>query len=114
MRFFMYMEDIDFSWRARSAGFSVKVAPNALFGHSVLDRDFDPKTEKYFFLSGRYLAHKWENTEFLNWTEQELINRGHYSVIGELPPLPNILDKTHVDITIVDFDHHFHFSPARW
>ena len=28
--FFMYCEDVDFSWRARAAGFSVAIAPRAL------------------------------------------------------------------------------------
>ena len=32
-RFFMYCEDVDLSWRARAAGFSVRLAPRALVHH---------------------------------------------------------------------------------
>lgn len=112
--FFMYLEDVDLSWRARSAGFSVKIAPNALFGHAVLDRTFDANSEKYFFLSGRYLAYKWKNKQFIEWAEKELICRGHYSAISELPELPYLQNDDYIDTNIADFNYHFHFSPTRW
>jgi GT2 family glycosyltransferase len=113
--FFLYMEDIDLSWRARSAGFRVKLSPNALFGHAVLNRKHSPETEKYFFLSGRYLAFKWKNTKFLKWAEAELVNRGHFASLTALPPLPEAdFDTAEVDPAISDFDHYFHFSSARW
>lgn len=112
--FFMYLEDVDLSWRARASGFSVKIAPKALFGHSVLDRAFDPNAEKYFFLSGRYLAHKWNNKEFAKWTEKELVERGHYSSISDLPKLPKLPKEDFINTDVADFNYYFHFSPVRW
>lgn len=113
--FFMYLEDIDLSWRARAAGFNVKVSPNALFGHSVLHREHSADTEKFFFLSGRYLAFKWKNARFLRWAEQELINRGHFASVSALPPLPDLnFDTAELNPELPDFEHHFHFSSARW
>jgi GT2 family glycosyltransferase len=113
--FFMYLEDIDLSWRARSAGFSVRVAPQALFGHAVLDRKPDRNSDKAFLLSGRYLAFKWKNPEFLRWAENELVQRGHFSSLSELPALPEQApDSLNIDARFSDFAHYFHFSSPRW
>jgi GT2 family glycosyltransferase len=112
--FFMYLEDVDFSWRARSAGFSVRVAPKALFGHSVLDRKPSTNTDRAFLLSGRYLAAKWKNESFKIWTENELVSRGYFPSQSELPPLPPISSESNLNIQVSDFGHYFHFASARW
>lgn len=113
--FFMYLEDVDFSWRVRSANFSIKVAPNALFSHSVLDRKFNSATDKAMLLSGRYLGFKWQNSEFSEWAENELINREYYSSRNELPPLPPRNQKgQNIDFSIPNFEHYFSFSETRW
>lgn len=113
--FFMYLEDIDFSWRARSAGFNVKIAPNALLGHAVIHRQNDQRTDTSFLLSGRYLAHKWRDTKFREWAEQELVKRGYYKSRNELPALPDSTSKPdELDPHLANFKHYFHFSPARW
>ena len=115
--FFMYLEDVDYSWRARAAGFSVKVAPNALLSHAVTHRRHNPELDKMFLLSGRYLAHKWHNANFLKWTEQELVKRRYFSARAELPTLPTLREidtPSASNSRIADFDHYFNFSPARW
>lgn len=112
--FFMYLEDVDFSWRARAAGFSVKIVPKALFGHSILDREFNENADKYMLLSGRYLAAKWKNEEFMNWTEKELIQRGYYSSVSDLPKLPQLTAEENINTDISEFNYYFYFSPARW
>jgi N-acetylglucosaminyl-diphospho-decaprenol L-rhamnosyltransferase len=112
--FFLYMEDIDLSWRAKSAGFSVKIAPNALFGHSVLDRTPDSKIERYFLLSGRYLAYKWKAKQFVEWTEEQLIKLGHFSSLAELPVLPALESDAKIISEVADFEHYLLFAPARW
>lgn len=113
--FFMYLEDVDFSWRARSGGTSIKVAAKALFGHAVLDRKPDLDSDRSFLLSGRYLAFKWQNAEFRNWTEQELVSRGYYDSPSDLPAFP-ALDPAALGLNaeVCDFAHYFHFAPARW
>jgi len=113
--FFMYLEDIDLSWRARSAGFSIRVSPKALFGHAVLHRKPDLSVDKSFLLSGRYLAFKWKNPEFYKWAERELVKRKHYQSRSELPQLTELNSiSTEINPELSDFNHYFHFSQPRW
>lgn len=113
--FFMYLEDIDLSWRARSAGFSVHVSPRALFGHAVLHRKPDAHTDKTFLLSGRYLAFKWKNRDFHTWTERELVKRNYFPSRSELPLLAEADSAAlEIDTTLTDFEHYFNFSSPRW
>jgi hypothetical protein len=114
--FFMYLEDVDLSWRVRAAGFSVKVSPHALFGHAVLERECAPSTDATFLLSGRYLARKWKNSQFLRWAERELISRGHFRVKADLPPLPDSDGISESEVLSVqpDFNNYFNFSSPRW
>jgi GT2 family glycosyltransferase len=111
---FMYLEDVDLSWRARDKGFSIRVAPRALFGHSVLDREFVPVSDKALIMSGRYLAAKWGNRSFLKWTEKELVVR-QYFFEGDLPDLPADAKEYKIsDKNIPNFKHYFSFSKTRW
>jgi GT2 family glycosyltransferase len=113
--FFMYLEDVDLSWRARAAGLSVKISPNSLFGHDVLSRAPNSSADKNLLLSGRYLAYKWRNSDFLHWAEQELVQRGYYSSSSDLPALPQLNFATlNINTELTDFAHYFHFSQARW
>jgi GT2 family glycosyltransferase/AraC-like DNA-binding protein len=114
--FFMYLEDVDLSWRARAAGFSIKVSPHALFGHAVLEREYAASTDATFLLSGRYLARKWKNSQFLRWVERELISRGHFRAKADLPPLPEPDSISDSEISFVqpDFNNYFNFSSPRW
>ncbi len=112
--FFMYLEDVDFSWRARAAGFKIKFIPKSLFGHRVLERPFNEKTDRCQLLSGRYLALKWKNEEFQKWTEYELVNRGYYPSLSELPELPEPPSEENSKTDVSDFNYHFYFSPPRW
>jgi GT2 family glycosyltransferase len=111
--FFMYLEDIDLSWRARSAGFSVRLAPGALFGHSVLGRAPSSAVEKFIFTSGRYLAFKWKAERFREWVEGLLVERGMFASRAELPLLPEP-DPAGLDPSVADFEHDFDFAPVRW
>ena len=113
---FMYLEDIDLSWRARAAGFKVLVAPGALFGHSVLGRAPSPAVERFMLTSGRYLASKWGGARFREWVEGLLVERGLVASRAELPPLPGPgagrFDA--FDTSVADFEHGFDFAPVRW
>lgn len=45
--FFMYHEDVDFSWRVRMAGFSIKLVSNALVWHKY---EFSRNMKKMYFI----------------------------------------------------------------
>ena len=111
---FMYMEDVDFSWRARAAGFTIRVAPRALFGHSVLDRRYCPLIDKYNYFAARYLAYKWGNTAQQSFYES--VNRDR-PYAAELPPLPShsqLASLRPADSSAATFEHGFAFAPLRW
>lgn len=114
-KLFMYLEDVDLSWRARAAGYRVKIAPRAIFGHAVLNRQFNAEQDKIMLLSGRYLASKWQNPGFVRWTETELVARGHYASLEGLPGLPHAPEtQESIAPDVADFTQFFSFSKPRW
>lgn len=113
--FFMYLEDVDLSWRARAAGFPVRVVARALFGHSVLHRPPSRQTTHSLLLSARYLALKWSNREFLAWAEDELIKQEFYSQHRGLPEIPTPPRASgRLNKQVADFTRFFSFATARW
>jgi len=113
--FFMYLEDVDLSWRARAHGLSIKVAPRALFGHQVLHRQSTEGADRNSLLSARYLASKWRNADFLRWAEEELVGGGYLASPEELPDLPEVPNgHESIDPGVADFANQFSFSAVRW
>ncbi len=47
--FFMYGEDVDFCWRARTAGFQLAVATNAMMWHKVSQSSNHDAAESWYF-----------------------------------------------------------------
>lgn len=112
--FFLYMEDVDYSWRAQSFGIPVKICPDALYAHSVINRD--PPTKKIiqlFLESGLNLGHKWKSESFVQFCKDQLIAEGIYEKM-ELIPKPKTKVISHAPPKQVNFDNHFTFSVARW
>jgi hypothetical protein len=73
----------------------------------------EPWRQREMLVSGRYLAHKWGNPDFLAWTERQLVDAGFAYRIDELPPLddlPTVPDGAKIG----DFSFQLHFSPVRW
>lgn len=69
--FFMYCEDVDFSWRLRSLGYKIIYQPTAVVFHSKFLNDkggwVPSETEKvHSLLSALLLAYKWNNAESFN------------------------------------------------
>jgi hypothetical protein len=69
--FFMYCEDVDFSWRMRLAGYKIIYEPLAPVFHSkklsAKGRWMPTDTEVYFSaVSSLMMAYKWSNDEELN------------------------------------------------
>lgn len=114
--FFMYVEDVDYSWRARLHGFGVRTCPSALFAHEEFTRTITPTIKKWQFESSRYIGWKWRNDEFQRYWENLLIREGLYASLDDLPPLPD----PNVRITEADakgtaiLDRFFSYAETRW
>ncbi len=69
--FFLYCEDVDFSWRVRLAGYKIIYQPSAMVFHSKKFSDignwYPTDDKKYYFAeSTLMMAYKWSNNEKLN------------------------------------------------
>ncbi|NBX92238.1 MAG: glycosyltransferase [Proteobacteria bacterium] len=114
--FFLYLEDVDFSFRCRLLKFGIKYCPEALFGHGLEGRSGgDTVRKKHLFISGRYFAWKWGLTEQQKLIENEL--KIHFGLgESELPKLEGVLAPSaqeFSDRNISNFDF-FIFTPLRW
>lgn len=106
--FFMYCEDVDLSWRARAAGFPIRICPRAQFLHAVTNRPRVPAVLKMIFTSGIILARKWGNREFETWLAKELQALGAEAPETWPDPVPQDWQR------IADFSRNFSFAPTRW
>jgi GT2 family glycosyltransferase len=110
--FFLYCEDVDLSWMALRLGFKVLMCPSALFWHDVSGRAHEDWRWRHMLISGRYLAHKWGDPTFREWTERQLLD-GFALKLQELPPLDDLATIADGE-GITEFRHGFHFAPVRW
>jgi GT2 family glycosyltransferase len=106
--FFMYCEDVDLSWRARAAGFAVKICPLALFMHAVTNRPASEDTRRRFLESGVLLARKWGAEEFKKKILAELQSMGCDPPTAYPDPAPEEWRD------LPDFTKLFSFAPTRW
>ncbi len=60
--FFMYNEDLDFCWRARINGFSIKLIPEAIVWHKY---KFSKNARKYFYIEKNRLLFMAKNYQLL-------------------------------------------------
>jgi GT2 family glycosyltransferase len=59
-QFFLYMEDVDLSWRAKLLGFSIKHCVEAFYGHGLQGRNEGAQARrKQLLISARLFAEKW-------------------------------------------------------
>lgn len=118
-RFFMYCEDVDYSWRARKAGISVKHCSRALYAHSVLNRSESPETLALSRESGARLALKWRDDAFLRRCKNELRTLQEAMRIKTASDSPQRtisykLERIPKRGPIADFANGFTFGKARW
>jgi GT2 family glycosyltransferase/tRNA G46 methylase TrmB len=106
--FFLYCEDVDLSWRARAAGFPVKICPRAMFMHAVTNRPARASERNHYLESGVLLARKWRCPEFETNLLDEAKRSGCIPTTKRPPPVP----EEWCDIP--DFSHIFSFAPTRW
>lgn len=111
-RLFMYCEDVDLSWRARLAGFSVRTCPRALFYHSTIDRVIDPIGRQRSLTSGIVLARKWNAPEFEKLMQRMSRRWRVKPALASVPPETEIGGSEAPDVT--DFEHEFSFCATRW
>lgn len=108
-RFFMYCEDVDLSWRARAAGFSVRVAPAALAHHYTADRPVSETRERSVRKSGALLAAKYGQAEFMRERLSE------YEALGGAPfPVPAVERPEKALARVSDFENFLDFAKGRW
>ncbi len=106
--FFMYCEDVDLSWRARTAGFQTLIAPAALVHHHAQGRQTLRERELAVRRSAAYLGYKYGATEF---SDRML---GEYESLGGQPfelPKPAVFPRR---AKPDDFQHLTKFSEPRW
>lgn len=111
--FFMYMEDVDYSWRARAQGFKTLLCPDVLYFHGVVDRKESDRTVIQFYLSSRYLAWKWGHVRFLRWTERILLTRKGFTR-ETLPALKGKKGALSHWSHVTCFERVFAFADCRW
>ncbi|WP_125461667.1 MULTISPECIES: glycosyltransferase family 2 protein [Rhodomicrobium] len=114
--FFMYCEDVDYSWRARLAGAACIIAPDAFFFHDVQDRPDSRFARWHMALSMKRLMSKWLCgaaplrlttllAEMLYDAPDEALRAG--SRAGQPLGHPRCGE-------VADFRHYFGFAPFRW
>ena len=106
--FFMYCEDVDLSWRARTAGLRVLTCPAALLFHPTTGRAADPPTRERFLQSGLRLAEKWGAAAFAAEARAAMAAQGF-----AVPDLSHI-ERIIAPEGIVEFGHGYAFAPERW
>lgn len=63
--FFMYLEDVDLSWRLRLHGFTCGVAQDSIvWHHYIFDRIDDKKRKKFYYLERNRLFCVWKNYSY--------------------------------------------------
>jgi hypothetical protein len=114
--FFLYCEDVDLSWQVRTLGHDCFLVPPALVSHYVFGKNRDNENErKQMLLSGYRLAHKYRHIGFMRAMLGEMKRLVPAEQIeGEITRLPNPVSPLVAKEFERDFDHGFHFAPARW
>lgn len=115
-QFFLYCEDVDYSWRARAAGFVVAIAPDALVHHYADGRP-PGAGEAHQMLSGAYLARKYNHRAFEEACLARYRELTHKDAAVPAPPSVEQAQRfaaTKAALKLADFEHGFAFAEKRW
>lgn len=109
---FMYCEDIDLSWRVKAKGLKCYTCSDALFFHDV--KESKSKTIRKMMLeSARYIAYKWEASEFQQEMERILVSEKYYPESCYLPSIPST-KRSASSQNIQEWRQLLSFSIPRW
>jgi N-acetylglucosaminyl-diphospho-decaprenol L-rhamnosyltransferase len=104
---FLYCEDVDYSWRARGAGFGTFIAPRALAHHYADGRARDPR--RHMLASGAYLGRKYGDASF-----ERSCGKEYRTLSGGALEVPAPAEVSARARAVADFTHGFSFAEARW
>jgi N-acetylglucosaminyl-diphospho-decaprenol L-rhamnosyltransferase len=107
-RFFLYCEDVDLSWRARAAGFSVHVAHRALAFHYVEERSREQWREQAVHRSAVLLGQKYGCSPFVRVHRRAYLDEG-----GRRRELPRAEREPLLE-GVADFGNGLRFARSRW
>ena len=110
--FWLYMEDVDYSWRTRAAGRHILVCPNGLYAHETINRTLSDRARREMLLAGRRLGWKWGSAKFQNQCERSLAQQ--FPTFVNLPPLVSAPVVSTQMQQFADFSRPFNFADIRW
>ncbi|ORF35375.1 glycosyltransferase family 2 protein [Snodgrassella alvi] len=111
--FFLYCEDVDFSWRVKAAGYKCFTCTKALFFHYAMDRK---DRELEIWKSATLIAHKWRSVKFKNFALNQWKKRLDLSDIDLNEQLINVQQHTVDEVMKAnpDFKNGLNFSKPMW
>jgi hypothetical protein len=115
--FFMYMEDVDISWRARKIGLKCYTVDDALFFHVSQDREISKNQTIMIYKSAYLLAKKYDSLELQGGTLRilkTLLSELEYNVFLQEADKITIINNLDDYKFIANFKHNLYFSEARW
>ncbi len=115
--FFMYMEDVDLSWRARQIGLKCYTVDDALFFHVSQDREMNKNQITMIYKSAYLLAKKYNSLKLQRKTTkilQELLSESEYYIFLQDTKDISMISNFEDYKFIANFDADLYFSEARW
>jgi GT2 family glycosyltransferase len=110
-RFWLYMEDVDYSWRVRAAGRLAIMCPAALYAHDTVNRSLSARSRFEMLKAGRLLGWKWGSPRFMAHCERLLALEFADRALPHLGAAPAL---TGAQELATDFSHAFAFARMRW
>ena len=113
-QFWLYMEDVDYSWRVRLANRQVFMVPQALYAHDTAQRTISDAARFQMWRAGRRLGWKWGSAAFVARCEAYL-GANFPNQLLEVLDTPPVAEYTAERLAqVCDFSHGFHFAKTRW
>ncbi len=109
--FWLYLEDVDYSWRVRAAGRLVLVCAGALYAHDTVNRIISERARFEMYKAGRLLGWKWGGQRFQRQCERVLERQFPQHLLPELTQATLPVATTQ---SVTNFAQAFTFADLRW